>query len=58
MSRRILAFIALAISILYGAGFTLFRDVDGYPAVGGAIVALAWIATGMFGRSDDDSRRS
>ncbi len=56
MNRRVLTFIALAVSMLFGAGFVFFRDVTGYAVVGGVIVALMWIAVGMFGRADDDSR--
>lgn len=58
MNRRVLTFIALAVTLLYGAGFTLLRDLTGYAAVGGVVVALMWIAVGMFGRSDDGSRPS
>lgn len=57
MNRRVLTFIALAITLLYGAGFVLFRDVTGYAPFGGVIVALMWIAVGMFGRADDEPRR-
>jgi hypothetical protein len=56
MSQKTLGFIALALSILYGVGFTVI-DGDarsGYAAVGGAIVAIAWIATGVFGKPDAD----
>ncbi len=52
MNRNVLSFIALAITICYGAGFAAFRgDVPApYAALGGALVALAWIAVGVFGR--------
>lgn len=52
MARRILSFVALAITLLYGASFALFSDgaPKGYAAVGGVVVALAWIAVGVFGR--------
>lgn len=51
MERRILAFIALAITLLYGASFALFDPAPrGYAAVGGVVVALAWISVGVFGR--------
>lgn len=53
MSRRTLAFIALAISMLYGAGFAAFRPAPAaYATIGGVIVALAWISVGMFGKED------
>lgn len=56
MSRRVLGFIALAISMLYGAGFAVVSDPgDGYAQIGGVVVALGWIAVGVFGR--DDERR-
>ncbi len=53
MDAKILRFIALVISILYGAGFALVDDTTPYAAIGGAVVAIAWIAVGMFGRSDE-----
>ena len=53
MNRRYLSFIALAITILYGAGFAAFDPrPDAYAAVGGAVVALAWIAVGVFGKDE------
>ena len=52
MSRKTLAFLALAITMLYGAGFVIIGDGarTGYAAIGGVVVALMWMATGMFGR--------
>ena len=51
MSRQLLVFIALAITLIYGAGFALIGDDrQGWASVGGAVVALSWIAVGMFGR--------
>ncbi len=56
MNRRHLSFIALAITMLYGASFALFDEAPkGYAAIGGVVVALTWIAVGVFGR--DTSRR-
>ncbi len=53
MNRRTLTFAALALSMLYGAGFAVFDDVPrGYAALGGVLVALAWISIGFFGRDD------
>lgn len=58
MPRRYLSFIALAITILYGVSFAAFDDVpQGYAAIGGGVVALAWIAVGVFGRDDGSGRR-
>jgi hypothetical protein len=56
MDRRHLSFIALAITMLYGASFAVFDETpQGYAAIGGVVVALSWIAVGVFGR--DDHRR-
>lgn len=54
MNRRYLSFVALAITLVYGASFALFEDgaPRGYAAIGGVVVALAWIAVGVFGRDD------
>jgi Mg2+ and Co2+ transporter CorA len=54
MSRRTLSFIALAISMFYGVGFVGVPEDDrsGYAVVGGVVVALAWIASGRFGKPD------
>lgn len=52
MKRQTLAFIALVITILYGAGFAAFDTSQAYAALGGAIVAISWIAVGVFGRDD------
>lgn len=56
MNRNTMSFIALAITILYGVGFAAFDgDVPtAYAAVGGGVVAIAWIAVGMLGRDGDD----
>ena len=56
MDRKILVFIALAASMLYGAGFAVIDDpAGGYAAIGAVVVALLWIACGMFGRDDEES---
>ncbi len=53
MNRRHLSFIALAITMLYGASFAVFDEAPkGYAAIGGVVVALAWISVGVFGRDD------
>lgn len=56
MNRKTLSFIALAISVLYGAGFAVFGGDTprGYAAVGAALVALSWVAVGVFGRSEEE----
>ena len=52
MDRRDLSFIALAITMLYGASFAVFDETPpGYAAIGGVVVALSWIAVGVFGRN-------
>lgn len=54
MKRTHLSFIALAITMFYGTGFALFDTApQGYAPVGGVVVALAWIAVGVFGKDDD-----
>ena len=54
MNRRHLSFIALAITMLYGASFAVFDETPkGYAAIGGVVVALTWIAVGVFGRDLD-----
>lgn len=57
MNRKTLSFIALASSMLYGVGFAAFGSdlPQGYAVIGAAVVALAWIAVGVFGKSDRDS---
>ncbi len=51
MQRQHLAFVALAITLLYGAGFAVFDTTpQGYAAVGGVVVALAWVGVGVFSR--------
>lgn len=54
MSRKTLTFLALALTLLYGAGFAVIGDGarTGYAAIGGAVVALTWMAVGMFGQQD------
>ena len=56
MSRKTLVFLALAITMLYGAGFAIIGDGarTGHAAVGGVVVALMWMATGMFGRPEGE----
>ena len=51
MHRNALAFLALAVTMIYGVGFALFDTPSQAYAVGGALlVALCWIAVGALGR--------
>ena len=52
MNRHTLAYIALVITILYGAGFALVGDGSRnvYAALGAAIVTIVWISVGMLGQ--------
>lgn len=53
MNRRLMTFIALAISMLYGAGFAVFDETPrGYATLGAVVVALSWISIGFFGRDE------
>ncbi|WP_208378993.1 hypothetical protein [Cumulibacter soli] len=52
ISRKTLSFVALVVSMLYGVGFTVVDDKQTYAPIGGVIVAIAWIAVGVFGRDD------
>ncbi|SED22622.1 hypothetical protein SAMN04489844_3959 [Nocardioides exalbidus] len=54
MNRRTLSFIALAISMFYGVGFVVIPDGSrsGYAVIGAVVVALAWVASGRFGKPD------
>ena len=58
MNRNALVFIALAITVVYGAGYAVFgQNVPGfYPMLGGPIIGLAWIAVGLFGGCRDTSQ--
>ncbi len=54
MNRRYLSFAALAITLLTGrASRSSTAAPEGYAAIGGVVVALAWIAVGVFGRDTD-----
>ena len=54
MNRRVLSFVALAITLLYGIGFAVIDTNTPYAVVGGVVVALSWVAVGMLGREEDD----
>ena len=56
MDRRTLSFIALAITMLYGIGFAVIDDAMPYAAIGGVIVAIAWVAVGVFGQDKNRTR--
>lgn len=57
MERKHLAFIALVISMLYGVGFAVIGDGarQTYAVIGAVIVAIAWIAVGVFARDSSNS---
>ena len=57
MDRKKLSFFALAISMIYGVGFAVIDDASAYAPIGGVVVALAWIAVGVFGREDGSAER-
>ena len=59
MNRNTLSFLALAVSMLFGVGFTAVPDaaLSSYAAIGGVVVALTWIASGRFGRPEGASHR-
>ena len=54
MDRKTLSFVAIVISILSGVGFAVFDGSRStYAVIGGAVVAIAWIAVGYFGKPDE-----
>ncbi|MFV0532628.1 MAG: hypothetical protein ACK5MR_03120 [Cumulibacter sp.] len=57
ISRKTLSFVALVASMLYGVGFTVVDDKATYAPIGGVIVAIAWVAVGVFGRDDGATER-
>lgn len=50
MDRRVLVFVALAITLLYGVTVGVLDSPRVFAPVGGVVVALSWVAVGMFGR--------
>lgn len=56
MPRRVLVFIALAASMLYGVVVGTTDFGDSVAPVGGVVVALLWISVGLFGRDDGSGR--
>lgn len=57
MKRQTLVFIALAITILYGVSFAAFDTSQAFVSLGAAVVAISWIAVGVFGREDTPNSR-
>lgn len=59
MERKTLAYIALVLSIVFGGLFAVIPEDSRttYGAIGGIVVAIAWISVGMLGRDDTDSDR-
>lgn len=53
MNRKYLSFIALAVTILFGVGFAILDPVPtAYTVGGGAVIAILWIAVGVFGKDE------
>ncbi|SNC72452.1 hypothetical protein SAMN05445756_1850 [Kytococcus aerolatus] len=51
MDNRVLLFLAIAVTIMYGVGFTAI-DWSAYASVGAGVVTVAWVAYGMLGRDE------
>ncbi|BDZ59807.1 MULTISPECIES: hypothetical protein [Barrientosiimonas] len=56
MNRRVLTFVALAVSMLYGVLVGVADNRSVIAPVGGVVVALCWVAVGMFGRDPGEGR--
>lgn len=58
MERKTFVFIALAITIFYGVLAGVLQN-GAFSAIGAAVVALSWIAVGVFGNNgrNRDGRR-
>lgn len=52
MDRQKLAFLALAVSMVYGVLFAVIGEESRgtYAVIGGVIVALLWMSVGVFGK--------
>lgn len=51
MNRRVLFFIAIAITMLFGLGFVVWDPrPDNYAVIGGVLIGLMWLALTMFAR--------
>ncbi|MFV0252142.1 MAG: hypothetical protein ACK5H2_02265 [Beutenbergiaceae bacterium] len=51
MSKKVLSFIALVITVFYALGFALWQVGDTYMIVGAVAVLLAWIGVAIVGRA-------
>lgn len=56
MDRKVLSFIALAITMLYGVAVGVLDQRETVAPIGAVVVALAWIAVGMFGKDTREDR--
>lgn len=56
MERQKLAYVALVLTIIYGMLFAVIGEGarTTYAAIGGIIVAIAWVTVGMLGKDEDD----
>ncbi|NLG21909.1 MAG: hypothetical protein GX555_10850 [Actinomycetales bacterium] len=52
MDRKMLAYVALVLTIIYGGLFAVIgEDSRGtYAALGGIVVAIAWVSVGVLGK--------
>lgn len=56
METQKLAYIALLLTIIYGMLFAVIGEGarTTYGAIGGIVVAIAWVSVGMLGKDPDD----
>lgn len=52
MDRKTLAYVALVLTIIYGGLFGVIGEDarQAYAAVGGIVVAIAWVSVGVLGK--------
>ncbi|MFV0406531.1 MAG: hypothetical protein ACK5LN_06875 [Propioniciclava sp.] len=50
MTKKVLAFVAVVITVLYAVGFAVWTVDDAYTVVGAIVVLLAWIGVGVLGK--------
>lgn len=50
VSKRVLSFIALIITVFYAIGFAVWDVSDTYTIIGAVTVLLAWIGVGMLSK--------
>lgn len=58
MERKKLSYLALVLTIIYGGLFAVVSDGSRtpYAAIGGIIVAIAWVSVGVLGKDDETPR--